>query len=295
MNNEETEQNPTTSATENLIPVFTTDIGGVTQSAVNARELHGFLGVKRDYSTWIKKRISEYGFVENSDYSQEIDLKAHQNGRGLESTACEKLVDENLIHQNGGIKLDREQTGRQHGGDRRSIEYHLTLDMAKELAMVEKNEKGRQARRYFINCERQLHAKPEAAKTIQSPNVKKKYQYYKPLKDTTEYFNWLIHQTIMTRTLFLALDKMMQLFIDYGLTKENWDVLIAHQEALSTNLNQEMVRKLTIPESELKREAIEQFIRAINEWNPPYNCGNSKHSHCYPEFQLRDAHRKTLQ
>ncbi|MGE9658029.1 antA/AntB antirepressor family protein [Snodgrassella alvi] len=45
------------------------------------------------------------------------------------------------------------KTGR--GGDRRSKEYHLTLDMAKELAMVEKTEVGRQVRKYFIQCERE--------------------------------------------------------------------------------------------------------------------------------------------
>ncbi len=59
MNNENPEQTPTTSATDNLIPVFTTDIGGVAQSAVNARKLHEFLGVKWDFSSWIKKRIRE--------------------------------------------------------------------------------------------------------------------------------------------------------------------------------------------------------------------------------------------
>ena len=45
------------------------------------------------------------------------------------------------------------KTGR--GGDRRSRDYHITLDMAKELAMVENSEKGKQARRYFIACEKQ--------------------------------------------------------------------------------------------------------------------------------------------
>lgn len=51
-------------------------------------------------------------------------------------------MNENLIRQNGRIKMDWEQTGGQHGGDRRSIDYHLTLDTAKELAMVEKNDRG---------------------------------------------------------------------------------------------------------------------------------------------------------
>jgi hypothetical protein len=46
------------------------------------------------------------------------------------------------------------QTGR--GGDRRSADYFLSLDMAKELAIVERTERGRQARRYFIDCEQQL-------------------------------------------------------------------------------------------------------------------------------------------
>ncbi|EGX8498286.1 phage antirepressor Ant, partial [Escherichia coli] len=71
---------------------------------------------------WVKERIAEYGFVESLDYI--------------------------LICQNGQTK------GR--GGDRRSKDYHLTLDTAKELAMVERNEKGRQIRRYFIECEKKL-------------------------------------------------------------------------------------------------------------------------------------------
>ena len=37
-----------------------------------------------------------------------------------------------------------------------AIEYFITLDMAKELAMVENNDKGSQARKYFIECEKQL-------------------------------------------------------------------------------------------------------------------------------------------
>ena len=106
-----------------LVNVFNAVIDGINQLAVNARDLHKFLKVGRDFSNWIKGRISQYVFIENQDF-----ILIRQNGR-----------------TNG------------KGGDRRSVEYHLTLDMAKELAMVENNEEGRKVRRYFIRCEKDLY------------------------------------------------------------------------------------------------------------------------------------------
>ncbi|HBC1013458.1 TPA: antA/AntB antirepressor family protein, partial [Escherichia coli] len=119
--------------TTQLIPVFNGTISNEPTLLCNARDLHEFLDVRRDFSTWVKSRIEEYGFTADVDYI--------------------------LIHQNGGIK------GR--GGDRRSKDYHLTIDTAKELAMVERNEKGRQIRRYFIECERKLH---QQSSTILAPH-----------------------------------------------------------------------------------------------------------------------------
>ncbi len=107
--------------TSQLIPVFNGTIDNETTLLVNARDLHSFLGVGRMFAHWVKERIAEYGFVENQDFV----------------IAC----------QNWQAK------GR--GGHNRK-EYHLTLDTAKELAMVERNEKGRQIRRYFIECEKKL-------------------------------------------------------------------------------------------------------------------------------------------
>ncbi len=50
-----------------------------------------------------------------------------------------------------------------HGGDRKSTDYHLTIDMAKELAMVENKERGRQVHRYFIQIEKEARAQRDAA------------------------------------------------------------------------------------------------------------------------------------
>lgn len=113
-----------------LVPVFAGEIAGAPVQLVDARPLHAFLEVATRFNDWIRTRIEEYGFVESQDF---------------------------LVTENRATK-----TGR--GGDRRSKEYHITLDMAKELAMVERNEKGRQVRRYFIECERRLReTKPQYA------------------------------------------------------------------------------------------------------------------------------------
>lgn len=119
-----------------LVPVYEKDGGGV---AVDARELHGFLEVGRDFSNWIKDRIEKYGFDEGEDYI---------------------LFDSpNLANQ----------TGR--GGDRKSKAYLLSMDCAKEIAMAENNERGRQVRRYFIECERrykETHALTPAEQLLAS-------------------------------------------------------------------------------------------------------------------------------
>jgi phage anti-repressor protein len=105
-------------ATQDLIPVFQANIDGVLVNACDARLLHAFLEVTTKFSDWIVRRIKHYGFVENSDF-----ITVLKNGNG----------------ENRGFQ---------------PIDYHLRLDMGKELSMIEKNEKGRQARKYFINCER---------------------------------------------------------------------------------------------------------------------------------------------
>jgi anti-repressor protein len=97
-----------------LIPLHNDSNG---KKVVSARELHGFLGCKKDFSDWIKQRIEKYGFQEDNDFTT--------------------------------------FQGKSTGG-RPVIEYAISMNMAKELAMVEGNAKGKQARAYFIKCEETL-------------------------------------------------------------------------------------------------------------------------------------------
>ena len=107
-----------------LIKLNETKIGGELVQAVSARELHVFLEVGKDFSTWIKKRLDTLGSQYDRDY---LILK-----------------DEVLLPK----------TGEQRGGHNR-LEYFVTLDTAKHLSLMEKTDKGKQARRYFIECEKQ--------------------------------------------------------------------------------------------------------------------------------------------
>lgn len=114
-----------------LIKVETKTIGSEEINSINARELHEFLEVGKDFSTWIKGRIDQYSFIENIDYI--------------------------LLTYSG------EQV---HGGSNR-IDYIVSLEMAKELSMVERNEKGKEARKYFIECEKIAKGKSKPLTTLE--------------------------------------------------------------------------------------------------------------------------------
>ncbi len=128
-----------------LIPVLPGPLDGRGVQFVDARQLHAFLGVGRDFSNWIKGRIQEYGFVESQDY-----LVIHAGGSwGPDSR-----------DQGNQMQVFSPNPAKSLG--RPTIDYFLTLDMAKELAMVERTARGREARRYFIDCERQLRQLQQA-------------------------------------------------------------------------------------------------------------------------------------
>jgi len=102
-------------ATTALIPIIENPEG---EQTVNARDLHSFLKVGKDFSTWIKNRIESCNFKENRDFV--------------------------VIPGIGVNPL----------GGRPSIDYHLGMRMAQHLAMIERTKKGEEARDYFIECER---------------------------------------------------------------------------------------------------------------------------------------------
>ena len=116
-----------------LIEVKSMQLAGVEVQSVNARDLHAFLESGKHFANWMKDRITQYGFIENKDYEVFAEI------------------------------------GNNPSGGRPAKEYMISLDMAKELSMVERNEKGKQARQYFIECERRAKAGSNPLEMLNNP------------------------------------------------------------------------------------------------------------------------------
>lgn len=123
--------------TQNRISISRGIIGKHTCFSIDGRALHGALGVKRDFSNWIKKRITDYQFIEGQDFQT--------NFSGNTTQTSEKSIE-----------------------PAHATTYTIGLDMAKELCTLEKSERGRQLRRYIIESVNRLKEKENASRTSPS-------------------------------------------------------------------------------------------------------------------------------
>ncbi|MCT4190212.1 antA/AntB antirepressor family protein [Elizabethkingia anophelis] len=110
------------------------------QSAVSARELHTFLvkeanggQIGENFSNWIKRMLDYVDAEIGQDYEVfEFDYSG------------------NLIHKSSGCDNQKVRVHKR--------EYALSLNLAKEISIIQNNDKGKQARRYFIECEKKLQS-----------------------------------------------------------------------------------------------------------------------------------------
>ncbi|EAK6196807.1 phage antirepressor Ant [Campylobacter coli] len=197
------------------IQIYNDKTIGAEINSANAREIFQFLNSEQDYSNWIKNRISHYNFIENQDYIIE------------------------LVYTKG----------------RPRKEYYITLDMAKELCMVENNEKGRQARRYFIECEKRLkNLEQEKMQKLafhqslgyksQLAQQKQKYENeIKALKYDLEHKNELSLKRKLSKEELLELRKILAR--DYGiLCIKEWEMSLVAEKIGKDTVFEAVVKKL---------------------------------------------------
>ena len=171
-----------------LIKVQTND---QMEPVISGRELHEFLEVGTEYRKWFG-RMSEYGFAENLDY--------------------ERVT----------------QKCPTPGGVQEIVDHALKLDMAKEISMIQRNEKGKEARQYFIAIEKEYNS-PEkimaralriADQTINSLKLetKVKDQQIAELKPKADYYDDILKNK--------GLVTITQIAKDYGMSGQEMNRIL---------------------------------------------------------------------
>lgn len=171
------------------------------EQVISGRELHMFLNIGTEYAKWFS-RMCEYGFEENRDFK--VIVKNDENSKG----------------------------------GRPSTDHIMKLDMAKELCMLARNEKGKQARHYFLEVEREWNS-PEkvmaralniANNTINNLKLENSMQKqmiaeFKPVKEYVD--------TILSSTDTVT---VTQIAADYGLSARALNKIL-WEEHLIHNVN----------------------------------------------------------
>ena len=172
------------------------------EQTVSGRELHMFMGIETRYDTWFN-RMLQYGFEEGKDF-------------------CSKMSEST--------------------GGRPSTDHLMKIDMAKELCMLARNEKGKQARQYFLEVEREWNS-PEkvmaralniANNTINNLKLENSMQKqmiaeFKPVKEYVD--------TILSSTDTVT---VTQIAADYGLSAKALNKIL-FEEGLIHNVNKQWI------------------------------------------------------
>ena len=196
-------------------------------SLVDARELHTFLESKRQFANWIKDRIDRYGYKEGVDFFTSNKIVIRENSK-----------------RQGASKLK---------------EYHLTIDTAKEIAMIENNQKGREARLYFIKAE----------ETLQELRHDKRFEAFLKLETTKEKLRQNVLNIGGTDDDFLQIDLSGRkvLFNGHLIEDEELHTILLKGRDFATDLtNLEFHRKdIGLDEAEQLNQMNHQEVREMVE------------------------------
>lgn len=212
-------------------------------SVVSGRELHEFLEVNTQYTKWFN-RMAEYGFTENVDFA----------------VIVKNVYDEKVF-----------------GGVRKITDHAMTLNMAKEISMIQRTDKGKQARQYFIEVEK---AFKEQYRLPQTPEEK--------LALTMEVTTRINKRLGKVEEKIIEIENKQEINSDQRyklwITRNRKAVEVlggkdsnAYQDKKLTRkvfraLERELKDEFTISRYEdLRRDEFDSAIEFINNWHPSYS------------------------
>lgn len=212
-------------------------------SVVSGRDLHEFLEVNTQYTKWFN-RMAEYGFTENVDFA----------------VIVKNVYDEKVF-----------------GGVRKITDHAMTLDMAKEISMIQRTDKGKQARQYFIEVEKafkeqyRLPQTPEEklALTMEvttrlNKRIGKIEEDLEDIKNKQEIDStqrYKLKKARNRKAVEVLNGKQSNAYQDKSLTRKVFRAL-----------ERELKDEFTISRYEdLRRDEFDSAIEFINNWHPSYS------------------------
>lgn len=196
--------------------IATSLIGHEEVQSINARELHEQLQSKQQFGDWIRNRLETYGFVDWEDF---------------------------IINLWKTSKL----------GGRPKKDYILTLDTAKEIAMVENNEQGRKIRKYLIQIEKEYREQKTSHHTLSTLNFN--YSEDIPMNFTAKDISTLGVKFYQAMSRIAEKMEEQQEYIEY---LEKWTELLAEQH--------EIIEQLTVENAKLSsQDPADKILSAIEE------------------------------
>ena len=252
--------------TVNQIKIAKRNINDKEINTVNARELYEFMEVETRFNDWITRRIEEYEFINNIDY----------------------------------LKMSKSDYT---GIGKAPIEYYISINMAKELAMVERNQKGKEARKYFIDMEEKAlqnqyamipdftnpvesakaWIKEYEAKTLLADTLEKskdKIEYYDAVMDSNDCTE--VSTAAKTLNFEIGRNKVFKLLRDSGYLKTNNE---PYQQYCGNKKYFRMIQKhyynkegqsKTYYQTQILPKGIELIKNLYLKSNPEYQINNIK-------------------
>ena len=187
------------------------------RATISGRELYEFLEVKTPYKQWFD-RVTEYGFIEHVDFMLFTQKCASSNASGIQT----------------------------------KTDHQLTISMAKEIAMIQRNGKGKQARAYFIECEQKLKdmqlkqlphdyisalkalIEAEEQKIAMQPKVEYYHKVLNPDPDVLG-FSKLVTSTAIAKDLGMSAQKLNKLLNQQGIIYKQsgiWYLYSKHEDKI---------------------------------------------------------------
>ena len=231
-----------------LISIAEIELDGIIQQSVNSREVYNFLQIKTAYTTWIQRTVEKFDFEVSVDFNRVSILE---------------------------------------GSGQTSIDYIVTMDMAKELCMITNTPKGKETRKYFIAAEKEAHRQKqpltqieliiESAKALQAVDSR-----LTQLEEVVADIN--VNKTVLPKDGYASINGIaVQIGFSHQVAKKFIDIVNPKRGSASKTLPDGSVKQYTT----YKMKPVIKFASKVRQSAQPVNANEVYFTSKYTNFRFQ--------